>query len=227
MSHSFCFHTQNISFSSIQSFLNLTYQEYVQFLLNKYDKVKYDYFLTPTCKTKNPKISRVKEGLYCHHIDEDKTILLSTPEIAVRQPFSYQKANRLVYCTLLEHFLLHIKIAEERKDKNSFVGIGGATLITENINSLITNGCVFKWQIPTYDIIQEQYSDYIYVLGYFRNLLRTDTVYSHDLVLNDRFLCFDGKEFSYRIYNDLNNVLDWENYKTVIPQCKWYSPKLI
>lgn len=32
--------------------------------------------------------------------------------VAVGNPFDYQKANGLVYCNLLEHLLLHVKIAE-------------------------------------------------------------------------------------------------------------------
>ena len=132
----------------------------------------------------------------------------------------------MVYCTIIEHFILHIKIAEERKDKTSFVGIGGATLIAENINALIDSGISFKWQIPTHNLIKQQYSEYIYLLGYFRNLLRTDIMYSQDPLLSDPFLCFDGTVFVRSIYNDIKNVLHWENYKNIIPKHKWCTKKL-
>ncbi|WP_375317597.1 hypothetical protein [Spiroplasma endosymbiont of Virgichneumon dumeticola] len=73
-------------------------------------------------------ITRGKEGLYIHHIDEDKAILLSTPEWARISPFDYQKADRLVYCNLLEHLVLHIKIFEyphPNKNPMMAVGVGG------------------------------------------------------------------------------------------------------
>ena len=38
--------------------------------------------------------------------------MLSTPKWAKLSPFAYQKADRLVYCNLLEHLVLHIKIFE-------------------------------------------------------------------------------------------------------------------
>lgn len=61
--------------------------------------------------------------MFCHHIDENKAIKLSKPEFAIN-PFAYQKADRLVYCDILEHLILHIKIYEETK--NTCLGIAGA-----------------------------------------------------------------------------------------------------
>lgn len=47
---------------------NLNYDEYCNYLKEKYGEAKVDY-LTPRRK-KNKKISRTKEGLFCHHINE-------------------------------------------------------------------------------------------------------------------------------------------------------------
>ena len=96
--------------SEIQSQLKMTYSELVDYLLKKYGPAKCDYFRTEACKSKNPKVSRTSEGLYCHHIDEDKAIMLCNDKFAANNPFEYQKAERLVYCNALEHLILHIKI---------------------------------------------------------------------------------------------------------------------
>ena len=97
----------------------LTYSQLVEHLLDKYGRSTCDYFYRNNCKSKNPKVSRASEGLICHHIDEDKAIMLSTPKWAAKCPFEWQKADRLVYCNYLEHLLLHIKIAEEPRHPNA------------------------------------------------------------------------------------------------------------
>ena len=95
--------------TEIKNQLKMTYDELVDYLLKKYGPAQYDYFCNESCKSKNSKVSRTNEGLYCHHIDENKAILLSNDKFAVNNPFEYQKANRLVYCNVLEHLILHIK----------------------------------------------------------------------------------------------------------------------
>ncbi|USS92963.1 hypothetical protein M8332_04980 [Fructilactobacillus ixorae] len=105
--------------------LDLDYQSAVKSLLNKYGKSTKDYysekmyvdFLKENRKTliKTKEISRTDEGLYIHHIDEDKYIQLSTPKIikSFGYPFTVQKADRLVYCNLIEHSILHTLISRE------------------------------------------------------------------------------------------------------------------
>jgi hypothetical protein len=122
------------------SFLQQSYSQYVEFLLSKYgpglddyySKKSYDRFLSGEIKTlsKKGKVSRTAEGLYCHHIDEDKQILISTPAAILKFniPYSYQTKDRLVYCNLIEHAILHIHIAIEQKNNHSnhmALGIGG------------------------------------------------------------------------------------------------------
>lgn len=113
----------------IESELSMGYSELVEYLLDKYGPAKCDYFRNSTCRSKNPGISRTKEGLVCHHIDEDKAIMLSTTFWALKNPYEYQKAERLVYCNILEHLILHYIIADEalKYMKTPLgVGIGGA-----------------------------------------------------------------------------------------------------
>ena len=95
----------------------MTYGELVDYLLKKYGPVECDYFRTEACKSKNPKVSRTNEGLYCHHIDEDKAIMLCNDKFAVNNPFEYQKAERLVYCNALEHLDRDPSTLDENKNK--------------------------------------------------------------------------------------------------------------
>ena len=76
----------------------MTYSELVEYLLKKYGPAKYDYFCTESCKSKNSKVSRTSEGLYCHHIDEDKAIMLSNDKLVEFHEFD-------VCLPIFEHFL--------------------------------------------------------------------------------------------------------------------------
>ena len=161
---------------NVQEELAMSYDDYVQYLLRKYGTVPYDYFVNSDCKTKNIKNTRTRDGLFCHHIDEDKEIMLSNPEVARMCPFEYQKADRLVYCTILEHLILHIKIAEA--DKNSSLGIGGAEMIWKQINGYYTIKKVNGWRKPAFCVIDDKYDDYIFVMRYLRDVIANDTVMS-------------------------------------------------
>ena len=141
---------------------NMSYDEYVQYLLDKYGKATVDYFCTPECKSKNPKISRTKEGLECHHIDEDKFILLSNPKVACICPFELQKADRLLYADKIEHLILHIKIAE----MGEAGGYGcGTKLIIGNINTLFDTPPISGWQLNMYNKIKPNFDLYIEILN--------------------------------------------------------------
>ena len=74
----------------------MSYQELVGYLLKKYGAAQYDYFVNESCKSKNKKAMRTSEGLFCHHIDEDKAIMLSHDEWATKNPFSYQNGQARV-----------------------------------------------------------------------------------------------------------------------------------
>lgn len=149
-----------------QKIMTYNYDELVQFLLKKYGPAKYDYFMNELCTTKNKKVSRTSEGLYCHHIDEDKEIMLSNDTLAKRCPFAYQKADRLVYCNILEHFLLHILIYEKTKNSDPGLGIGGAVaFICHQLNDLY-GGYEYKkeWMIRCMSLVKDDYDSYIVML---------------------------------------------------------------
>lgn len=129
-----------------EALFDMSYDEYVNTLLEKYGSVPHDYYRNEVCLTRSGN-SRSHEGLVIHHIDEDKEAGLSSMW-KYRNPFSmpeeYQKADRLVYCNFVEHLLLHMKILEKELTKivperrvDNVVSVKGFALIAQNINDLL------------------------------------------------------------------------------------------
>lgn len=177
--------------------LNMSYKELVEHLLAKYGRANGDYFLTESCRSKNKSVSRSNEGLFCHHIDEDKAIKLSESWFASKNPFAYQKADRLCYCDILEHLILHIKIAEEPKNKdankNEFTGIGGAvTFICRQINDCYSGRILTqKFSLRIKEMIKDSFDDYIMILQHLYDLIKTDPAYSILFSKDDICVGFD------------------------------------
>lgn len=112
---------------------NLNYDEYCNYLQNKYGKSDC-FYLTETWK-RNPKCSRTKEGLYAHHKMENSAPNLSEPAIAKSFPYEYQSPDNIVYCDLLEHLLLHILISET-PNIDPRLGYNGALYIANELNDI-------------------------------------------------------------------------------------------
>lgn len=150
--------------------LEMNYKQLVEYLLNKYGPSKYDYFIKDNFKSKNTKVSRTKEGLFCHHIDEDKAIMLSDPSHAKNNPFSYQKADRLVYCNYLEHMLLHLKIIEGPLNKDANIGelpgLGGiVNYLAPELNGFYTGYEIQRDYLKTaFSLVEENLDEYIVIL---------------------------------------------------------------
>ena len=174
----------------------LSYDQLVGHLLEKYGPVPGDYFVNENCATKNKRITRTAEGLLCHHVDEDKQIMLSNSTMARKHPFAYQKADRLVYCNQLEHLLLHVKIAEEDSKSGNSIhlrGIGGAvTCICRELNDCY-NGYTFTqtWQIRVMKEVEKDFDSYIHILNHFWRVISNDPVYSK--IINKKELALDSK----------------------------------
>ncbi|MCR5848640.1 MAG: Eco57I restriction-modification methylase domain-containing protein [Lachnospiraceae bacterium] len=197
--------------SIYQMMLKTSYEGIVKYLIGKYGNAKHNYFKDNKCKEKNPLVSRTKEGLYCHHIDEDKAILLSNDQHAAANPFEYQKANRLVYCNLLEHLILHVKIAEnpnENANENELPGIGGAIgFICKELNDIYA-GKDFSddWRIKVADIVKDDFDEYIEILKYLWKVVENNPVYK--TIITKEMLCvgWDGKVVK-DVMNALNDAL--------------------
>lgn len=211
-----------MSKEEIKKELGMTYAELVKHLLAKYGSAKEDYFLDDDFKTKNPRISRTSEGLYCHHIDEDKEIMLSVKNYAKEAPFEYQLADRLVYCNILEHLLLHIKITEEPPAKGfNFLqrqGRGGAiNIMIPQINDYY-NGYEFKREYlkKAFSLIKNNYKDYIEVLKHFYSIPRNFPSDVWTITKENLSRSYKTKEVIDKIYKELkplpyisDNILDY------------------
>lgn len=195
--------------SYYESMLKMSYQDIVSALLKKYGSSKHNYFKDTNCTTKNPQVTRTSEGLYCHHIDEDKAIMLSNDKFAAANPFEYQKANRLVYCNLLEHLLLHVKIAENpnsQANENELPGIGGAiNFICKDLNDIYA-GKEFTddWRKTVAEKVKDNFDDYIAILRYLWNVIESNPIYK--AIITKDMLCvgWDGKVVK-EVMNALND----------------------
>lgn len=114
--------------------LNLSYSQLVQYLIKKYGEVldefyrekSYQRFLNKEIKSiTRGKYSRAKEGLYCHHILENKYENISSKDFIAhfKYPYEYHKKENLVYCDLIEHLILHVLITKETKGEYGVRGL--------------------------------------------------------------------------------------------------------
>ena len=206
--------------SEVKKELNMTYKELVEHLLKKYGPSEYDYFSNESCKSRNPKISRTSEGLYCHHIDEDKAILLSKDKFAKISPWEYQKADRLVYCNVLEHLILHIKIVEEPQNLNAnedeIQGLGGVITICPEINDFF-NGYSFQkhYLIDIFKVVKTNFEVYIEILKYFFNIIDKRPLYKKYITRESISRASDSQIVK-RVYNELTKT----NYSNEIKKPK-------
>ena len=166
-----------MNLTEYKSVEKLNYLEYCDYLQDKYGIGLCDY-MTPNW-TKNPKVTRTKDGLYAHHKYEDHAILLSKPEYAKKNPYEWQKKENIVYCNLLEHLFFHILICENpSENKNEFerVGIGGViNFIVPELND-VYSGWVskFGWQRNCHSAIINEKDVYMLLLKRFKELYDND-----------------------------------------------------
>lgn len=164
--------------SEIYCQLDMTYAELVNYLFQKYGAVQHDYFTNEKCTSKSKKISRTSEGLFCHHIDEDKCASLSDKVSAIKYPFDYQRAKRLVYCNYLEHLILHMRIGIEtywiqhtelsEPSQIPYLINSGFGVLAQEINTLYDEmGSTVGWKQRCFEEIKDNYEDYISILKHF------------------------------------------------------------
>ena len=146
----------------------MSYKDLIVYLIKKYGKAEYDYYTDLSCTIKNRNVSRISEGLFCHHIDEDKGNNLGEPRWAQKQPFEWQKKDRLVYCNLLEHLLLHIKISIMRSRQNQVAPLPGVYFLSNHLNDIyMSGGKIQRWGFKCSELVEDNYSDYIRIICIF------------------------------------------------------------
>lgn len=113
--------------------LNSSYEAAIEILKFKYGEGIDDYYREKSYKRflkkeiksiAKGKYSRTSEGLYCHHIDENKYLNISNKDFILHKkyPYDVQKKDRLVYCDLFEHLIIHALIAKETDGKFGVMG---------------------------------------------------------------------------------------------------------
>ena len=188
----------------------LPYEELVEYLLKKYGPATCDYYLNDVDYNIDHRISRLNEGIYCHHIDEDKANLLSEPRAAAKAPYEWQKKERLVYCNLLEHLILHLKIVILRQQQYKLRSkddvlrafsdlLNGVHFLCMRLSKYyLSNGKkIKKSERECYYAIADNYYDFIaIILGFFayaRGRIELDEREMNILQEGKRF-SIEGKE---------------------------------
>ena len=170
--------------AEIKKEIALPYDDLCNYLKTKYGKATCNYFPNEQCKGKSSKVTRTADGLICHHICEDRGGNLSNPPQARFQPYSWQLAENLVYCNLIEHLILHIKICILRQkhsifdhhDLISFFAGGGTFQITSDINDAFEmNGTNVKWKQRCFAEISDNLTDYINILQSLITYIKNNT----------------------------------------------------
>ena len=132
--------------------------------------------------------------------------MLSNDQFAKSNPFAYQKADRLVYCNILEHLLLHIKIAEEPpnvdSNENELCGIGGAiSFICHMINDFYDGKIPSQgWQANIMRLIADSFDDYIAMLNQLWEVIQNDSRYKAIISKEDLARGWEGNIVS-KVYS--------------------------
>ena len=114
----------------------MQYDELNYYLKDKYGKASNNYF-----EITRKNIGE-RNGLICHNIDEDKLIMLTNEAVAKTNGYKYQSPEKLVYCNMLEHLVLHVKIMEDfKKDKKPKLhcGVGDTSILCRYVNDCYSN----------------------------------------------------------------------------------------
>lgn len=147
-----------------------TYEEYCEYLKDKYGKVPYKY---GSSKNKKP-------GLFIHHIGENEIPSLSSSEVKKNSDPKYQEPEMLCYCDYLEHFLLHLMIGRTGKDCIILAMAGLETWIKPALINFFDHG--FK----NTRVSEEYYNLIQNDKNVFEILLK-----EHDSLVKDQDLVFD------------------------------------
>ena len=110
---------------------------------------------------------------------------------------------------MLEHLLLHVKIAENPSpdaNENELPGIGGAiNFICKELND-VYSGKEFadEWRKNVADKVKDNFDDYIIILRYLWNVVEKNPVYK--AIITKEMLCvgWDGKVVK-EVMNALND----------------------
>lgn len=163
--------------------LSMNYDGAVETLLQKYGPVLDNYFKEKSYAKFLDGINksigigdhtRTTDGLYVHHIDEINHLNLSQFSYIreYRYPFELHKKERLVYCDLIEHAILHVLIAIESSFEYGFPGY--ADHIRPDIKEWYLDKKIpsLNWQKNCYNKAYLEPEEAFEILGKMNNILK-------------------------------------------------------
>lgn len=189
--------------SNINEYLNLLekpYDEAVIYLLEKYGpsedhyfkEKSYQRFLNGEIKSiARGNYSRATDGLECHHIDENKFLNMTSTHYVARQkiPFKYHRKERLVFCDVVEHTILHVLIASETKHKFGYPGY--KTYLSDKVKTWYLDKDIpqkSKWHLTCYHKSYLTPEEAFKLLKIMNEKLSND----EDLTFHRYFMFIDG-----------------------------------
>ena len=180
----------------------MSYFEVIEYLLAKYGPVKYSY-------TNNAKNKGNERGLFVHHIDEYRISALSTSWAKKAYP-ECQKPARLVFCNLLEHFLLHLIIVRDFL-KNSDISVGGIGqyIYPDLYQYFVHNHCKNNISINFYTAIEGSNEAFIALQTEYFNLKHNVEHYLKESYFDD------GKPINKRYWSKEAHDILINNYKLI------------
>ena len=157
-------------------------------------------------------LARLNKGESIETIAAEMTEVLNEANdaYAAANPFDYQKADRLVYCNLLEHLILHIKIAAEPRNvdanENELPGIGGAVnFICRELNDIFGGKEPSdEWRKKVASLVKDSFDDYIMVLKYLLSVIEKNPIYKAAITTESLCVGYDCKV----VRSVLNALLD-------------------
>lgn len=217
--------------------LSMPYDDLVLYLTSKYGPVSGNYFISEDNYSRNRNNVRSSDGLYCHHIMEKKAENLSNINYAIKNPFEWQLAKNLVYCNLIEHLILHLKIMLIRSkfygcdkqysyDRSFLINFKtlfniippGLEYICNDLNRMFCNkGKIAKWKIPYYNVISDSINAYLTILKVIIAFhIDLCSNYRNDglTIIKDSHIKFSGT--AYRILSVSDDSVDYLDKKVVL-----------
>lgn len=166
---------------NLQEYLKVkdfTYNQYCNYLKEKYGLVPYKYGST---KNKKP-------GLFIHHIGENEVAALSNIDVRKTTNSKYQEPDMLVYCDYLEHILLHIMIGKETAAVKNLGLDGPQRFIIPAVRNYFNFGIKHPtWNDAYYDLIKDDKDVYEKLFADYNTLIEhIDTVLDTNIVLYEQ-----------------------------------------
>jgi hypothetical protein len=164
----------------------MSYDDYANYLVDKYGPAPCDYFSGSQCSFKNEhKINRMQEGLFCHHRAEECKVDAAklTDAYFCKHHREVVMADNFVYCNFIEHLLLHMKIALDdayvAQETSQLIDFGGAKKIWREINAYYGNGTVIMRNKKAAELVQDQYDKYISIMKFFKKFLAANDLFKY------------------------------------------------